>query len=306
MTDAKRRSGERQAAPAGPLDPAVLAAFLDGTLTLEERAKVMELLAEDDEARRILLDASAVMHGTEDSAKVHPAAVSTPPRLAFLPRMRHWITGSAAAVIVLGAAALLTSRRGGDPYLLPATNGGAVLQTTSWSVSRGEVPSGGADLNAYRVGATIVRLRHAWITLDRDGAATERNVLTELLGDVPGSAAALSGIPASGDPPNDESPADAAERLALDLRPRFSGSPHFDLGIWTEKLRLATPVADIEARGTRADGARRLADRYDQADTVNADAVARLLRKAADLLIDSNDGGALNVVVDSIATYGGG
>lgn len=228
------------------VDDETMAAFLDGTLSASERARVLRMLSESPDAYEDFVETAAVAHAVRDAAPSGLVASRTPVR---------WRLTTRAAVSLLAAAsivgiAFLTQREGGaDPMTMARSlalaeqEGPGALDRSlgtgwdqpPWSTLRGATGAAVGRGLAARLGVRAVQLEAA--ATARDSVAHRRVAasLVELLSQVEGSgplAGRVAGALA-------ESAADRAA-LSAQLRRLSGGEVAFDFGAWIEVLQLAT------------------------------------------------------------------
>jgi hypothetical protein len=236
------------------IDAETLAAFLDGKLEPAERERVLGILAENPEEYETFSDAAhaaATLAGTsvtpiETHRRGRPWRVAIPALVAasivtavvVLPRLDGRGT---SPVDLAGRLKVVTVP--GDGSL--AARLGADWDQPGWSVTRG----GGTDIvepaRAFRIGA---RAMDAEVALRAGDTTALKLVGTELVNLIAGldggavAAAQYRSILDAGTETSDTDRLMAAEAAAVLLEE----SPWFDLGAWSEAVRLAALAGDRE------------------------------------------------------------
>lgn len=239
------------------VDPEALAALLDGTLTGNERARVVELLARSDEAYADLLETAELR---DELSAGHGGAAPARDTGPFDGVRRRWRRrGVLVAVPALAAAAALLMIRGSGP---PADGGFAAADAVAGPGPRPALASGwsypdrtavrgtsglagerarafdlgahGADLDIAAAAGDTLALRGAAAILARltENVPTGRTVALRLENVATAGAPTLSG----------------AERslLLADLRSLAADTAWFDIGRWGEAARVAAQVGRSE------------------------------------------------------------
>jgi len=265
-----------------PIEPEVLAAFLDGQLTDAARDAVLRQLASDPAARASLLEASAIMGALagSDALPRMAAAASAPPAASLpspspLPLPSPSVARGAtsrppaarrfAPVLLIAASVaivvLLRSTRSAgsvdvvqlaQAVRVQAAPGRDLLQRSlgstwnesGWSVSRGGEEARAAGVRAFRIGVRTAQLELAIQHGDSAATAVSAAAVEGLLADIDGAApvAAQFGRLARGTVIGS-----ASERrtLATQVQGIVGDAARFDLGVWAESARLATLGGDM-------------------------------------------------------------
>ena len=236
-----------------------LAAFIDGTLSADERASVMHSLAADPERYAEFLDAARIA----DEARTDNAPAGALTSASAIPRAKphlsSWRRAAFLAAPILAAASLVlivsrarnpTSADGFELLVsarLASVEGagsveralGAAWDETGWSVARGDHTGLAGTGAAARAGARVAQFELA--AAAHDSIATRR-AATRL-------DAALSAIDGAGPIAlrlNSGSALSADTRVTLARQIRsLSGSPvSFDFGIWLMAARVRATMND--------------------------------------------------------------
>ena len=240
------------------LDEETLAAFLDGTLPAEERASVLNALANNPEAYAEFLDAASIAAAANADIAPGVARANGPrrlPRSMMLAGPLLAAAGIAAVILVArgprasdtidlmqGAQLASVSGAGGVDASL-----GGDWDRPGWSVVRGGEASTSSAGTSARVGARVAQLEYAASASDSVAwqrvAATLAELVTSIEGSGPVAQQLRRGaVPGAGD----------RATLARQLR-ELSGTPSaFDVGAWLETARLATASGRLDY--FRADG----------------------------------------------------
>ena len=244
-------SGER-------VDPERLAAFLDGTASLEERDAVIRALANSPEAYADFLEASAIyreLTGDPGStAPVEPAAPSVTAGPAMRLARRRWFLAPLA--LAAGLAAVMVIRRPtsdalGPTQLVQATGltrergAGGIARVLGndwdrapWSVVRGAEVALPSRPLAFRAGVRSTELELAAQVSDSTAVVRAADAIVELLGSVEAGAAVASNVRGLVRRPDFGGPAGRAQ-TARQTRLLLGEPDWFDLGAWAEAGRLA-------------------------------------------------------------------
>jgi anti-sigma factor RsiW len=238
-----------------PIDAEEMAAFLDGRLVGEPRARMAARLAADPEWADFLVDVAAVAAAESEAVRssnaVAPAAVVVTTRSlhrATPHGARPWLR--AAAIVGLGLAAALTIvllRRSPVPdeitAVTPSVDPSTVLAlgneiTVSdamregrWTVTRSGSIVLSSNARAVRLGVLAVDATLALRGGGGDALAAERNTIVELLSSAGGSSVATALLRTAAD--------SVSLRIALDAVRGVVDTTLFDVGAWTELQLLA-------------------------------------------------------------------
>ena len=249
------------------IDPETLAAFFDGTASLEERDSVMRTLARSKEAYASFLEAAAVYREVEG-----PTAAAGPGQIGVVrgaggsgtaraKPARRWIIGPLLVAAGIVAVLLLTRSNGSDdaaairlaqdtrltresgPGSL-ARSFGSGWDQPPWSVARGSEASLPRGPRAVRAGARYAELEVAAQAADTNAVRLATETIGQLMASVEAGAPVsamfreLSGAPDFGG---------RARRAvaAANLRSSLGADTWFDLGVWGEMARLAVAARDV-------------------------------------------------------------
>jgi hypothetical protein len=287
-----------------------LAAFLDGTLTSDERAQVLDVLARSPAAFDVLAEAAAIQADLAERAaparKLAPQDVRRPRRyfrlrVAIQRRAALWLWAPVAAAATIATLLLLpiALERGNgqmalgllDGATLVGPGGAGSLQSAfgpqwsdvGWSVMRGSGAAAAEPGQAFRIGARIADYEASAGARDTEALSQVSGQLQELLSNrVGGSAHALTyerlterallGADPASFPRERAAAASAVHEL-------LEQSPWLELGIWTEQARLAALAgrSDFFADGGDAMTVlNALTERFARADSADPVLVDRL------------------------------
>ncbi|HUQ80431.1 MAG TPA: hypothetical protein VM076_04815 [Gemmatimonadaceae bacterium] len=249
------------------IDPELLAAFLDGTATPQERQDVLRIIATSETAYRQFSEASAVQQALTETAADKPAASSAPlerPNVAAgSPRRRSWLRYVVPTALAAGVAiAMLGRSRGfGDTddvvQLVQATSltntsgSGALGQTLGpawnqppWSATRGA--DGGADsrTSAFRSGVRYAEFELAARAADSTAVVQAAEAIDQLASAMEGAAPLAATFRSLAVAP-DFGTASRRAAAARQLRELVGAGDWFDLGAWTETARLAIAARQV-------------------------------------------------------------
>lgn len=267
-----------------PLDPEVLAALLEGTLSARERGEVLEHLAQSPDDFEAFVEAASVLRDLDDDAGAAPVPPTPPttssptreirPARRWLPGPKLWLPLAALLAGVLVVSRVVLSGGAPTPVALlerdPLVRSGSLAATLGpdwsqpgWSVQRGGGQSLAEQRRDFRIGVRLAGLDAA---LDAGDARAVQQVapqLISLLEEVgPGAGPAarfyrrLNELATQGDPRREP---DLEAQAAADLVDALQDSPWFGLGVWVEQARLATLArrteffADPDARAVLED-----------------------------------------------------
>lgn len=242
------------------LDDETLAAFLDGTLTPDERTRVVQSLDADPEsyaefleAARIAAEASGAATATEVAG---PTLVDDPPAPAAFerPKRKGWSRSILAAVPLLAAAGIagviFWTRESATPDTIALMQGtrlaavqgegsvssalGESWDQPGWSVVRGNDVGSATPGTSARIGARVAQLEYAAGAADSVAYRRVQSSITELLAAVEGAGPIAVRLPEL-----QLQDAEGRATLARQLR-EVTGEPAaFDVGAWLETARLA-------------------------------------------------------------------
>lgn len=251
-----------------PLAPETLAAFLDGTLSAEERATVLAAVAKSDSARKRLIEISSLMEQADAAAPAAEVPTPTAPSVrplepAARKQRRRWPMMVVPALLA-ASLVMFFAFRGDDvahpPVLSPARAIGQVYGANwnmpGWSEQRGTSSDRRPQAELFRVGVRYSEVEAAFGVRDSAAiAAALRELLTEAA-NIRGARQSIMAIQARGAAASAEQRA----QLAADLRqPRdATWSGWFDIGVWTERARLALLRGDSALANTGAPSAEEL------------------------------------------------
>lgn len=238
------------------LDMELLAGFVDGTLSDEERRKVEHLLATSEEAREVVAEAIRLKEEAEEALEPLPGGV-----LAFPPtpsRPRRWMSwglpllAAAALATVVLVPSLRRSGPGAGPYLPPGVLAQlpAHWQLRPWGVTRSFRASLSPEVTAFRLGTLWTDVALSWEAGDTAGARTLLASMTGLLAPFPQASRARTRV-------------EEAERMAAEGAPAEAGHsllesagleevlppPYVAVGRWVEGVKLAAMASRPELLG---------------------------------------------------------
>ncbi|GLC27806.1 hypothetical protein [Roseisolibacter agri] len=250
--------------------PETIAALLDGTLSAEERARVLAALARGDESYEDLLEASALVRALEDEGgRGEPGEPLPHPRPGVGsgagPAARRWRRGLLTAVPLLAAAGIaaivLPARFGrtGAPDIaqvvgdatVPGQTGdmasrfGTGWEQPGWSVVRGADDPLSRDGGAFRLGGRFAQLDLSLRARDAAAVRAAAAALGRLAARVDGGAPVAAQVEALATSPIAEADA-SLPAVASALRDLAASPAWFDLGAWSEAARLAARAGRAE------------------------------------------------------------
>jgi hypothetical protein len=269
------------------LDPETIAAFLDGRLNAEERARVINELARSPEDYETLIEAAAnqreLAHASNSSSSPAKVTGEIPQAaLVFTQRLKapSWALGLpiAAAIVLLLALPTIFSRvrnpvtlnllRGAD-WLDSARRAGpsAALGTNwsrvEWPASRSVEPSGSSTGAGFRAGVTLVNLIVAAQGRDSASVVATAADLTRVLGNVQGAgSAAAQSAQVQREPSAEHN--QITRDVDRSMRELFGDSPWFALGVWVGQARLAALANDLSFFAPESRAARELSSIRDR------------------------------------------
>jgi hypothetical protein len=232
------------------IDPARLAALLDGRLSDADAAAVRaQLAAADDDTLAAYADAIAVSDELGEPGAVAPGVGTPVVPIRSARRRRRWMTPTIAVAASVAAIIVLTvrsSQRGTgiyEPFALVAALPATVALPTShpWSVTRGSVMNISDRARAARVGVLLTDLELGAVR--RDSARPEAMELATLVRNAPGSAPLVAALREYAAPRS--SSLSARDRRALEAQAiRLVNVPFASAGAYLEAARLATAAGD--------------------------------------------------------------
>lgn len=254
------------------IDPELLAAFLEGNATPEERDRIMRTLSTSNAAYAELMEAAAVQRELTDAPS--PAVAPPPPPLPGERPPAQRTRGLRYVIPVLLAAGLAfvaISRWSGfgggaasmvqlaqSTSLTPSTGSGALARTLGdtwsdapWSGTRGSDAPAVTRARAFRAGARYAELEIAAKAADSTAVLQTVAAMTDVLASTEGGGpfiAMFRAFATSADFGGASQRGDAAKQL----REFLGATDWFDLGVWTETARLAIAtkqVAFFEPKG---------------------------------------------------------
>jgi hypothetical protein len=240
--------------PNESIDPETMAAFLDGTLSAEERARVLERIATSSDLYEEFLDASAIAADVNATEAPGPAPAKAPaPIVGPSARQRsRWLVFGPLLLAAGLAAALITPRvvhqsniADADPIerlasTLTGSTGaasfGAGWNTPAWSATRGAAEELSASARSFRDGVQFVDLVVARQIGDEQAAARSAGAIGQLLISTGGGGAVAAIVRQFSRP---EQKTTTRTQTESALRQAESAPDWFDLGTWCETARLA-------------------------------------------------------------------
>jgi hypothetical protein len=238
-----------------------LAAFLDGKLTAEERARITDHLANCESCYEVFAGTARFLEDTRDQQSLPPPHQPVAPQRPFerwreprAPRFRRrWVTAAAAAGLMAATAGLLLFWQGGwtlsTEQLASLVGGPVATAAVPWEgkVVRGEqeVQELPPEVGAFRLGVRFLDLHLALASGDKQRADEALRRLDNLLKDVellPSETRTTFGamrksLQQGAAPRSFLADAGTREKKAIKellVEPRF-----IELGSWTEACRLA-------------------------------------------------------------------
>lgn len=242
------------------LDDETLAAFLDGTLTPEERARVVQSLDADPEAYADFLEAAriAALASGVAPAKDDPRPTlvddSPGPQRVVPPKRNGWSRSIFTAVPLLAAAAIagviFWPRESASPDTIALMQGtqlatvqgegsvstalGDAWDQPGWSVVRGSDVGNATPGTSARIGARVAQLEFAAGASDSLAYRRVQGSIAELLAAVEGAGPIAVRLPQL-----QLQDSDGRATLARHLREVTGEATAFDVGAWLETARLA-------------------------------------------------------------------
>jgi hypothetical protein len=254
----------------GSIDPAAIAAFIDGTLKPKQREEMIRALANSPELYELMVEAAAVSKDVkQQQERAAPAwrqwietlrqrATQIPGGLTWPVLVPAILAGvllvaradrspaAPAALYLVREAAWLARlpQRPSDTLARPDDRATGTLaidwDRIEWPGSRGSTPTGAQSGSEFRAGVLLVNFEVAARLGDgaRRSAAAEE--LKTVLGDVPSSGPAVSSV---------ESAAGAESTDFRDVESSINDlmgdSPWYPLGVWVGQARLAAQAGDL-------------------------------------------------------------
>lgn len=242
------------------LDPELLAAFLDGAVTPDERSRVLQTIAASPEAYAEFAEAAAIreaLHANEMSAA--PAASTAPPLPARWRRIAVPLSLLAAAGVAITVAVRLRPATGrADAFAVVAqatnlnmTSGSGSLsarlgpdwERAGWSLTRGTGDDIAPPARAFRAGLRAAQLEAAVGARDSIAIGNAVLALEQLLAETPGAGPTTTQLRslASNTATID---ADGRRVLAGQLSALLGAPDAFDLGVWVGTAQIAARAGD--------------------------------------------------------------
>lgn len=240
--------------PDPKVDPETLAAFLDGRLSPEERAEVMEHLATSEDDYEAFLEAVHVLGALEESDATGPD-VAGPRRSESgwrVPGARALAAAAAVAVVALGV--WLVSRAGpptdGTPVALVASLDTDPTGLPGWDEPAWPVLRSPDALLAPRERAFRLGVRHAHLAAaaraDLDEASRRlAGELTTLASELPGGGPLAALYRRIGELPSGAEEAADLRREAWLATEGAAPTAELRLGAWVGAARLALLAEDL-------------------------------------------------------------
>ena len=268
------------------IDPELLAAFLEGTVTPEEREGVLRTLAKSKSAYASFVEASAIHReltgaNSDASPEAIPATVTPlagrPRHSTAWSRPRYVVPGllaaGIAAIVLTRAATNATREPARVAELVEATsltrakgsgaltrNLGAAWDQPPWSVTRGAEPTPGQEALAFRTGVRFAQLEVAAQSLDTSAVTRAAEAVADLVSTTQAGAPLSSSIRGLSREPDFGGRAGRAA-TARRIGELVGAVDWFDLGTWCEAARLAVMARDaafFDPRGAGGTELRRI------------------------------------------------
>ncbi len=306
----------------GDFDLEELAAFIDGKLTGEARARMVKLLAESEAAHEVFVE-TVRFQGEEQQLREGPEVIPIRGRRpAFVGTWMVWVPVAAAASLFLFLGRPLFDSLAG-PSALDFSTAQIVAELTArgdlgsslgegwdqpgWSVTRGAAARLVESERAFRLGVRNVDLQVALGLQDASLADGFLSDIQEWLGEIDLSQAVrvqyatIQGLLSESGPSGALAQLGSAE-VALD---EFLASPSLPIGRWSEAARLAAVVR--EPQFFESEETSRLLDAMDeqQLPEPDVDALRQIRALIADGIAES-DYPELNRLVREIIRRNGG
>ena len=241
----------------GPIDPNLLAAFLENRLLPEERQQVIEQLNASPEDYELFAEAAGLLADLDPGTDSAPAPVPDSPPIAPVPAQRRqwwsprpWMMLPLAAAVAVVLLVRPTPRESGlsdmlalasPAELVGATGPGAVAgelgpdwAVTGWTVTRGADAARNTALE-FRIGARLADLELALDRLDVTAIRPVAGELAALLDRVPGGALVAERYATL----SRDGSTNTADSARAALAALLGGSAAVRLGVWSEQARLA-------------------------------------------------------------------
>jgi hypothetical protein len=303
------------------VNPELLAAFLDGKLSGDERARVVATLADSEEDYEALLNAAAI------AQHLDPAPQVVRRRARFVPtgRARYVlaVVGS-AAVLLLAVLPFVRRGAGNRPVdFLRATAAssprgpgsmastfGSGWETPSWTAVRGPADVLSSRARAFRLGARVAQLELSFELRDSAAVSSAALPLAQLAGELEAGTPVSSMVLHLAGTPG-LTTVDQRRALFESARAIAHDTAWFDVGVWAEGSRLSLR-AERETRIARGHHiARQLERVVDELDRLPEgeraameSTIARLQRLRDELARSEVPVARLALVVDSTLVEG--
>jgi hypothetical protein len=306
-----------------PVDPETLAALLDGTLSSEERARVLARIAKSEREYEALVETAALVGELNANptvaAPVSPVALVRDPIAPPATRKRSWRRPTLVGPIVVAASLALVmvlrtkTASGPDAPLFAVIESAAGTERipVDWPRTRGTSDNIPPEALSFRLGALFTDLDLAIAASDSASSRAISSELAALAATIPSAASTVLRIRAVADRGPAGTSADERRKLADNLRTLNANAPWFDLGAWTQAARHAAHAGRAEF--FRPDGSaiaelnRVLAEveRSPSGDATVRGAVQRLRNAKPSGVRTSADVGVMSAVLDSTITDAG-
>lgn len=240
------------------LDMELLAGFVDGTLSAEERRRAEHLLATSEGAREVVAEAIRLKDDLEPGLEPLPAGVQ--PLSSGPMRPRRWLgwglplLAAAALATLLLVPSLRRSGPAAGPYLPPEVMAQlpAHWQVRPWGVTRSFRASLSPEVTAFRLGTLWTDAALSWEAGDTAVARTLLASMTGLLAPFPQAAEARARVEEAVRLAAEGAPAEAGQAL-LDGA-GLEGvlpAPYVAVGRWVEGVKLAAMAGRHELLAPR-------------------------------------------------------
>lgn len=235
------------------MDPETLAAFLEGKLAPQERARVLAQLAASPADTAQLLEAARVRAALE--------AASASSGAFEAPRKARWpMIVTALAAVLIAAIAIGRFSRPRSPEILVLASALRVPDTGTdwsappWDIERGAPGSLSEQATVFRIGARLVDLEVAAGGPDTTAARRITRDLVTLVSRLPAGGPAAAHFDRLGIDAGAVLSARQRATAARAVRELVEGSPWLDLGGWLEAARIAGAAGDsvFFASGSKA------------------------------------------------------